>query len=185
MNGSLPGSSVHGILQARILEWVAVPSSRGSSWLRDGAWISCGSCITGRFFTIEPPGKPIHTSAYSKCSYSVHFIFCYLELSTAGIDPHSMGIATEGRDPGFRNTLVCFCCLVTKSRPTLCDPMDCSLQGSSVHGISQARILEWVAICFSRGSSWPFLIFQELNLHLLLWQTDSLLLSHQEAHTLI
>ena len=37
--------------------------------------------------------------------------------------------------------------------PTLCDPMDCSPPGSSVHGILQARILEWVAIPFSRGSS--------------------------------
>ena len=39
------------------------------------------------------------------------------------------------------------------SRLTLCNPMDCSLPGSSVHGILQARILEWVAISFSRGSS--------------------------------
>ena len=39
--------------------------------------------------------------------------------------------------------------------PTLCDPMDCSLPGTSVHGIFQARILEWVAISFSRGSSQP------------------------------
>ena len=39
--------------------------------------------------------------------------------------------------------------------PTLCDPIDCSLPGSSVHGIFQARILEWVAISFSRGSSQP------------------------------
>ena len=38
---------------------------------------------------------------------------------------------------------------------TLCDPMDCSPPGSSVHGILQARVLEWVAIAFSRGSSWP------------------------------
>ena len=45
--------------------------------------------------------------------------------------------------------------VVTKSCPTLCDPMDCSLPGSSVHGIFQARILEWVAISFSRGSSQP------------------------------
>ena len=45
--------------------------------------------------------------------------------------------------------------LVAQSCPTLCDPMDCSLPGSSVHGISQARILEWVAIPFSRGSSRP------------------------------
>ena len=39
--------------------------------------------------------------------------------------------------------------------PTLCDPTDCSLPGSSVHGISQARVLEWAAISFSRGSSQP------------------------------
>ena len=39
--------------------------------------------------------------------------------------------------------------------PTLCNPMDCSLSGSSIHGIFQARIPEWVAISFSRGSSWP------------------------------
>ena len=38
---------------------------------------------------------------------------------------------------------------------TLCDPMDCSLSGSSIHGIFQARVLEWIAISFSRGSSWP------------------------------
>ena len=41
-------------------------------------------------------------------------------------------------------------CLVSKSCLILCDPMDCSLSGSSVHGISQARILEWVAFSFSR-----------------------------------
>ena len=46
------------------------------------------------------------------------------------------------------------CCLVTKSCLTLCDPMDCCLPGSSVHGLSQTRILEWVAISFSEGSSW-------------------------------
>ena len=44
---------------------------------------------------------------------------------------------------------------VAQSCPTLCDPMDHSLPGSSVHGIFQARILEWVAISFSRGSSQP------------------------------
>ena len=47
------------------------------------------------------------------------------------------------------------CCLVTKSCPTLCDPLDYSLPISSLHGILQARILECVAIYFSRGSSQP------------------------------
>ena len=48
---SPPGSSVHGIFQTRILEWVAISSSRGSSQSRDRARIACVSCITGRFFT--------------------------------------------------------------------------------------------------------------------------------------
>ena len=47
------------------------------------------------------------------------------------------------------------CLLVTKSCLTLCDSMDCSLPGSSVHRISQARTLEWVSIYFSKGSSQP------------------------------
>ena len=47
------------------------------------------------------------------------------------------------------------CMLVTQLCPTVCDPMDYSLPGSSVYGILQARILEWIAILFSRGSSRP------------------------------
>ena len=46
--------------------------------------------------------------------------------------------------------------LVTQSCPTLCSPMDCSSPGSSVRRILQARILEWVVIRFSRGSSLDF-----------------------------
>ena len=45
--------------------------------------------------------------------------------------------------------------LVNQSCLTLCDPMDCSPPGSSVHGMLQAKILDWVAIPFSRVSSWP------------------------------
>ena len=51
-------------------------------------------------------------------------------------------------------TLGFYCCLVARSFPTLCDSFgDCSSPGFSVHRISQARILEWAAISFSRGSS--------------------------------
>ena len=46
-------------------------------------------------------------------------------------------------------------CLVTKLYLILFEPMDCSPPGSSVHGIFQTGILEWVAISFSKGSSWP------------------------------
>ena len=44
---------------------------------------------------------------------------------------------------------------VSQSCPTLCDPMDCSLPGSSIHGIFQTTVLEWVALSFVRGSSQP------------------------------
>ena len=48
-----------------------------------------------------------------------------------------------------------YVCVSAQSCPTLCDPMNCSPPGSSVHGILQARILEWVAISSSTASSWP------------------------------
>ena len=51
---NLPGSSAHGVFQAKILEWVAISFSRGSSQPRDQ---TCISCIAGRFLTAEPPGK--------------------------------------------------------------------------------------------------------------------------------
>ena len=56
MDCSPPGSSVHGILQARILEWVAMPSSRGSSQPRDRTHVSC---LAGGFFITGPLGKPL------------------------------------------------------------------------------------------------------------------------------
>ena len=61
------------------------------------------------------------------------------------VSPAGRCFTTEGKSK----------CLVVRSCLTLCDPMDCSPPGSFVHGIFQARILEWVAIPFSRGSSHP------------------------------
>ena len=118
-NCSPPGSSVHGILQARILEWAAISFSRGYSPPSDQTWVSC---IAGRFFTTEPPGDP-------DICYRMIFIFrksTFISLGEVKVSPP---------------------CL------TLCDHVDCSLPDSSVHGILQARILEWVAISFSMGSS--------------------------------
>ena len=66
---SPPDSSVHGALQARILEWVAMPSSRGSSRPKDWTQVSC---IAGGFFTAEPPGKP---SFWSTWKQQVEVIF--------------------------------------------------------------------------------------------------------------
>ena len=60
--------------------------------------------------------------------------------------------------PGLEASGILFPCMRAKllqSCPTLWDPMDCSLPGSSVQGILQERILKWVAVSSSRGSSWP------------------------------
>ena len=64
------------------------------------------------------------------------------------------------RPPNYRQTLYQLShkekkSEVAQSYPTLCDLMDYSLSGSSIHGIFQTRILDWVAISFSRGYSWP------------------------------
>ena len=97
MDCSLPGSSVHGVFQARVLEWSAIA-------------FSCKKAES---------------------------LFTYKN--------------TEERE----KKCVCVCVLVTQVCSTLCDPMDCSLPGFSVHEILQTRILEWVAMPFARGSSQP------------------------------
>ena len=73
------------------------------------------------------------------------------------LDTHSLH---NKRSHYFVNKFICtlfflMCVLVTQSCLNHCDPTGGSLPGSSVHGISQARILEWIAISFSRGSSQP------------------------------
>ena len=64
--------------------------------------------------------------------------------------------------------------LATQSCPILCDPMDCNLPDCSIHGILQARVLEWVAISFSRGSSQPrdrTLVSHIVGRHFSIWAT--------------
>ena len=80
MNCNPPGFSVHGILQARILESVAIPFSRGSLWPRDWAWVSC---IAGRFFTVWATEKSqVYTEplfefpqSYSKFPLAIYFAY--------------------------------------------------------------------------------------------------------------
>ena len=60
---------------------------------------------------------------------------------------------TADLDPATPENLLFSCIAFSHSVMTLCDPVDCSMPGSSVHGVLQARKLEWVVISFSRGSS--------------------------------
>ena len=66
MHCSPSGSSVHRILQARILEWLAMPSSRASSWPRGWTRVSYVSALAGGFLTLAPPGKPIYSTAITQ-----------------------------------------------------------------------------------------------------------------------
>ena len=80
MDCSPPGSSAHGILQVRILEWVAISFSGGSSRPRDNTRVSC---LAGRFSTVEPPGKP-----YEKLHRTKLGLKKKAQIPSHGQDPH-------------------------------------------------------------------------------------------------
>ena len=173
MDCSPPGSFVHEIFQARILEWVAISFSRGSSWPRNRAQVSC---IAGRFFpnwaTREAQGgEPGLNSGLN--SRRLFWLAFHSLILTLTCDRWPCG-SSEPWAPGKPNITECDPdsdtvlawkaqgplaaeseSEVTQSSPILATPVDYSLPGSSIHGIFQARVLEWVAISFSRGSSWP------------------------------
>ena len=178
-----PGSSVHGILQARVLEWVAISFSRGSSWPRDQTRVSWTS---GRFFTIWDTREAHRSHIYILCLHIQKYILNtqYTQRKVDGCTLMHTYIYTH-----------VVLCLVAQSCPTVGSPMDCSLSDSSVHGDSPGkntrvgyhallqgifptqgsnpglmhcrwilyhlshqgskRTLEWVAYPCSRGSSWP------------------------------
>ena len=136
---SLPGSSIHGIFQARVLEWVAIAFST--------------TCIK--------------TQKHYPCKQS--FLLASVQFSCSvvsdSVRPHRWQptrLARPWDSPGKNTGVGCHCllqCMKVKSESevaqsclTLSDPRDCSLPGYSVHGIFQARVLEWVAIAFSEFS---------------------------------
>ena len=75
------------------------------------------------------------------------------DLPDPGMEPGSPALQADSLPSEPRGKPLCV--LAAQACPTLCDPMDCGPPGSSVPGILQARILEWVAIASSRGSSCP------------------------------
>ena len=100
MDDSLTGSSIHGIFQARVLEWGAIAFSEG---LVNCKSLDVGTSLVGSWYNKE---------------------------------------ATVAKESESK---------VAQSCPTLSDPTDCSPPGSSIHGIFQARVLEWGAIAFSKS----------------------------------
>ena len=132
MDYSPPGSSVHGILQAWMLEWIVISSSRGSSqpWDQTCEPNSCISCIGRRILfylwaTWEALNYDIHKQKLRICCS----LTCYAAAAAAAAKS-------------------------IQSCPTLCDPIDSNPPGFRVPGILQARKLEWVAISFSNAWNW-------------------------------
>ena len=143
MDCSLPGFSIHGTFQARILEWVAISFSRRSSWPRDWTWVSC---TVSRRFTIWAR-REVHL-----CQ-SVLLIFSYKSCIVYGLTFKSLIHFESILMYGVKKCSAAAAKLL-QSCPTLCDPIDGSPPGSPVPGILQARTLEWVAISFSSAWKW-------------------------------
>ena len=136
IDGSLPGSPVLGIFQARTLEWVAISFSNALKWKGKGKSLS-------RVWLLATPW----TAAY-QAPLSMGF----------SRQEYWSGVPLPSPTTLVQATIISLGLLVVYllSRVWLiCDPIDCRPPGSSVHGISQVRILGWVAISFSRRSSWP------------------------------
>ena len=155
---------------------LSYPPPGESSQSRDQTQVSC---LAGGFFTPEPPREAqnfvslhgvtgrhdwgteldwthsiylfLHSYAsknHLSCDQLVTIIIVFLKNRVWLLYNVVLASAVQWSESALKVK-------VAQSRPTLCDPMDCSLPGSSVHGILLARILEWVAITFSRESSQP------------------------------
>ena len=172
------GSSVHGIFQARVLEWVAISFSRGSSQPRDRTGVSC---IVGRCFTkpqgsltpcynlqlLNPNGSQKgswlmptlrdnyqgYTTGLLLLSRFSRVWLCATPQAAAHQATPSLGFSRQEYWSGLPFPSPVHESEVAQLCPTLSDHMDCSPPGSSVHGIFQARVLEWGAIAFS-GRWW-------------------------------
>ena len=115
------------------------------------------SLLFSQTFRAVPLTVP-ELTCWKEC-FCFYFISSFLESSSdwssvRWTSLHGLGLG-QREAAGSPTQSPFMCCMLTQSCPILCGPMDHSLPGSSIHGISQARILEWVAISLSRGSSQP------------------------------
>ena len=91
----------------------------------------------------------------TQCDQTPAFSTSYLAIASCDYTHNMISLISVAFLSRERAVVCVYEVLVAQSYLTLCDPMDCSLPGSSVHGILQTRILEWVDIPFSKGSSQP------------------------------
>ena len=159
MDCSPTGSSVCGILQARILEWVAILFSRGSSQPRDPAPVYG---IAGRFFTLWDTREAVKLNEfetfYDDINSWLKFSRIWLKAGSTFQDRIVLSTLFMSvlESASVFQILSEWVSEVAQSCLTLCSPMNCSLPGSSIHGIFQARILEWVPRRSSRPRDWTW-----------------------------
>ena len=111
------------------------------------------------------PGRLVAVSSQTPlsqgCARSLSPVFPFVRLAVRSdtVERQSLLLTVGSEDQDCRlfaaSIILCIACVCTQSCPIFCNPVDCSPPGSSVRGILQARILEWVAISHSRGSSRP------------------------------
>ena len=123
MDCSLPDSSVHGILQARVLEWVAISFSRGSSRPRDQTWVSR---TAGRRFSLCATRESLGAEPCIICLCVTGF--CSLKITSGKFTCVAAYIIIS-----FLFKAKQYSVQFTRSCPTLCDPMDCSTPGLRIH----------------------------------------------------
>ena len=142
---SLPGSSVHGILQARILEWAAFSFSRGSYWLSDWTQVSC---ITGRFFTIWDTRAGYFVNLLTVVLVFFFFFFWYY-ISRRGLEMLQPNAAIGDSSPGFPLGLHWH-----SERGLINSEWGWAFQiFHSLHDI-----VRWSHYCWQRWKHWPFRI---------------------------
>ena len=163
MDCSPPGSSVHGTLQARILEWVAISFSRRSSQPRDQTCIPYVSGI----------GRQVHFHWRHLGSFSFmggRELISGVTWSHLGSSHPPQFLWGVGFGSVFLYTVLTGYAAAAKSLQsclTLCNPIDGSPPGSPVLGILQARTLEWVAISFSNAWNWKVKVMSLSHVQLL------------------
>ena len=182
MDWSLPGSSVHGISRQEYWSGLPFPSPGNHPDQRIEPWSPSlqvdtlpseppdkrRQCLPTPGAWPEPLGGALGRGSSETMPHSEKFLSAlYLKFRkrmevfvTVVVQPHSrvwLCDPTDCSSPGFPvpSPTPESESEVAQPCPTLCYPVNCSPPGSSVHGIFQARILEWVAISFSRGSSQP------------------------------
>ena len=155
---SPPGSSIHGIFQARVLEWGAIAFSTFEYRCQKfSKYAALENMMLYQLMIHVQNNEMTHAAATAAKSLQSCQTLCN------PIDSCPLGSSVPGDSPGKNTGVGCHFllqCMKVKSESevaqpclTLSHPMDCSLPGSSIHGILQARVQEWVAIAFSRNDS--------------------------------